>query len=181
MLNNKLPIIGVMGSGRNTHTRRAEAVGRMVADLGAHLLTGGGAGVMAAASRAFFNTRNRRGLVIGIIPGAVTEKGYAPKNGYPNQWVEIPIFTHLPLSGAQGTQQMSRNHINILSSNVIIALPGSSGTASEIRLALDHGKPVVAFLERRHQIPDLPPEILVEADIEPLKALVVSALGNRLS
>lgn len=58
-----------------------------------------------------------------------------PPAGYPNPYVELCINTHLPASGTQGTQCHSRNHINILTSDIVIALPGSAGTASEVFLA----------------------------------------------
>ncbi len=41
-----------------------------------------------------------------------------------------------PKKTKQGTELSSRNHINILSSDVVVALPGSSGTWSEIQLAI---------------------------------------------
>jgi hypothetical protein len=57
-------------------------------------------------------------------------------HGYPNPWVEIPVYTHLPVSGMGGLDASSRNHINILTSDVIVALPGSAGTWSEVMLAI---------------------------------------------
>lgn len=166
------PIVGVMGSGREAHEERAAAIGAWLATTGVHLLTGGGGGVMAAVSRAFVQVPHRQGLVIGIIPGRTSEAGYTPLPGYPNPWVEVPIFTHLPLSGTQGTEPMSRNHINILSCNVSIVLPGASGTASEVALALRYGRPVVAYLDDRHQISGLPQGAYVEPDLERLKRFV---------
>lgn len=49
-------------------------------------------------------------------------------------------------AGVAGQEALSRNHINILTSDVVVALPGGPGTASEVRLALHYGKPVVLFL-----------------------------------
>jgi predicted Rossmann-fold nucleotide-binding protein len=40
---------------------------------------------------------------------------------------------------------MSRNHINALSGDVLIALPGGAGTVSEVMLAVRYGKPIVLF------------------------------------
>src|SRR5262249_16811637 len=122
----RIHIVGVMGSGKKAHFEKASRLGRWLAVEGVHLLTGGGRGVMEAVSRAFYETPDRRGLVIGIIPAS--ETAVEPKDGYPNHWVEIPIFTHLPLSGGRGTEPLSRNHINVLSSDVLIALPGDAGT-----------------------------------------------------
>ena len=74
----RLPIVGVMGSGAEPHAERAAEVGRWLAAIGVHLLTGGGGGVMAAVARAFHETPERRGLVIGILPaeafGSATPK-----------------------------------------------------------------------------------------------------------
>ena len=87
---------------------------------------------MAAASQAFFDSPHRAGLVIGIVPGAVAglerierreepaaaTVRYTVGEAYPNPWVEIAIFTHLPDRGADGTSRSSRNHLNVLSANV---------------------------------------------------------------
>jgi uncharacterized protein (TIGR00725 family) len=139
-----------------------------------HLLTGGGSGVMAAVSQAFYETPNRRGFVIGIIPCA--EGSIRPKLGYPNPWVEIPIFTHLPLSGKRGTEPLSRNHINVLSSDVVIALPGDTGTRSEVALALSYNRPVVGYVESRDEIPGFPIEIPVCSTFEEIQEFVRARL-----
>lgn len=168
----RLPIVGVMGSGSEGHEARATPVGRWLAQAGVHLLTGGGGGVMRSVSRAFFETENRRGLVIGILPGE------PPPPGYPNPWVELPISTHLPLSGERGTDPMSRNHINVLSSDAIVALPGSAGTSSEVRLALEYGRPVVAYLESRSQIPGLPARVPVHESLQGVREFVETHLES---
>jgi len=173
----RLPIVGVMGSGTRSHNTRARMVGRWLAGVGVHLLTGGGSGVMAAVSEAFFKVSDRKGSVIGIIPGGRDGRPPAPA-GYPNPWVEIPIFTHLPLSGTAGTDLQSRNHINILTSRVIIALPGSAGTASEVALALKYNRSLVAFLKTRQEIPGLPENIMVTDEFERVKTLVHSVLNT---
>jgi len=152
----RLPIVGVMGSGREPHSHLAEPLGRWIGEHGFHLLMGGGGGAMLAVSRAFASTPNRRGHVIGIIPGDTSGAHYCCRPGFPNAYVEIAIFTHLPLTGADGTQALSRNHINVLSSDVIVALPGGEGTASEVQLALKYRKPTLAFLGEEGQIPGLP-------------------------
>ncbi|MCE2484701.1 MAG: hypothetical protein J4F42_04265 [Desulfurellaceae bacterium] len=168
----RLPIVGVMGSGSQPHAVRARQVGSWLAQAGVHLLTGGGRGVMAAVSQTFAETAGRRGLVIGIIPSATDELLAEPKTGYPNPWVEIPIYTHLSLSGERGTEPLSRNHINILSADVVIALPGGAGTASEVALALRYGRPLVAYLDRRTDIEDLPDQAVVENDFSAVQAFV---------
>jgi len=141
-----------MGSGSNPHADLARPVGRLVAELGCHLLTGGGGGVMAEAARAFCEVETRQGLSIGIIrsgdfpdldPSTLT-RAYRPHAV--NPYVEIPVHTHLPLSGASGMDFMSRNHINVLTSDAVVALPGGPGTYSEVVLRLQYGRPIVLFL-----------------------------------
>lgn len=134
---------------------------------------------MAAVSQAFHETPDRQGLVIGILPSDAAS--IRPKAGYPNPWVEIPICTHLPLSGAQGGELRSRNHINVLSSDVIIALPGGAGTSSEVALALAYERPVVCHLDSRDDIPGLPAEASVCHRFEALQEIVKKRLEERRS
>ncbi len=168
----RLPIVGVMGSSNDTYAARTHELGAWLARQDVHLLTGAGAGVMAAVSEAFHDVAGRRGRVIGIVPGESGESGYEAKSGYPNPWVEIPIFTHLPLTGIQGSALMSRNHINILTSDVIVALPGGAGTASEVTLAVRYGKPLIAWFDRREDIPGLPAEVSLATDFDAVQAFV---------
>lgn len=179
-LSTRLPIVGVMGSGKEPHLTCSSQIGKWLAESGVHLLTGGGGGVMEAVSRAFFQTANRAGKVVGVLPGTVSEKGYQSASGYPNPWVEIPIYTHLPYSGLSGQEVLSRNHINILSSDVVIILPGGAGTASEARLALFYNRPAVAYLAGREDIRDLPAEIPVENSFGNVKQFVLSNLSGYL-
>nr|ADC36055.1 Rossmann fold nucleotide-binding protein-like protein [uncultured bacterium 213] len=155
-------VVTVVGSGRTADPCCAE-VGRTIATLGYDLLTGGGRGVMEAVSRAFFETTPRRGLVIGVIPALVeplarlewrqpTAVEYDVPRGYPNEWVELAIYTHLPDSGPEGTLRSSRNHINVLSADVMIALPGREGTAAEIWLATQYGVPIVAYGDHHEEV-----------------------------
>lgn len=173
----QLPIVGVMGSGSHAEADRCAALGRWLASERVHLLTGGGTGAMTAVSRAFFEAGSREGLVIGILPSDGARSSNAPA-GYPNAWVELPIRTHLHLSGTQGTALASRNHINVLSSDVIIALPGSFGTRSEVDLAIHYQKPLVAYLQDRSEIPRLPETVPVRSSLEQVKAFVREALGR---
>lgn len=176
----RLPIVAVMGSGSDAHSARAQPLGRWLAARGVHLLTGGGGGVMAAVSEAFTTVAGRRGLVIGVIPSA--EGSTRPKPGYPNRWVEIALFTHLPLSGVRGTEPLSRNHINVLSADVIVALPGGAGTASEIQLALDYERALVAFIDAPGDIAGLPADTPIVSRFEAVCDFVaarLAALGTR--
>lgn len=164
-----LPVVAVLGSGSEPHADRADALGAWLARAGAHLLTGGGGGVMTAVSRAFCAVEGRRGLALGILPGDAS--GRAPA-GYPNPYVELAIRTHLPWSGRRGTDSLSRNHLNVLSAGVIVALPGGYGTSSEVALALRYGRPLVAWLDARSDIPELPGEVPVESGFEGVQRFV---------
>jgi uncharacterized protein (TIGR00725 family) len=172
----RLPVVGVLGSGEEEHAARAESLGRWLATLDVHLLTGAGKGVMEAASRAFQAVPNRAGLVVGIAPCG--NDPALPLPGYPNPYVELAILTHLPLTGASGTEPMSRNHINVLSSNVLIALPGGPGTTSEVALALRYRRPIAAFVDKRTDISDLPDEVPAFAALAGVQGFVRRALGK---
>ena len=139
-------IIGVMGSGTQTWSELTIPLAQWIAHQGYHLLTGGGQGVMQCASEAFCQVGKREGLCLGIIPTeSDPEYGYVAEPDYPNPWIELPILS--PLGRFTGTdpEQISRNHINILTSDLIVALPGSKGTRNEVELALSFRKPVVLF------------------------------------
>jgi predicted Rossmann-fold nucleotide-binding protein len=145
-------VVGVMGSGTRGYPELAGCVGRAVARLGCHLLTGGGGGVMEEVSRAFCQEPGRKGVCLGILKGRVestTEGGRVVLSHLadaPNPWVEVPIHTHLPLSGRRGREPGSRNHLNVLSSDVMVAMPGEEGTCSEVTLRIAHGRSLLLFL-----------------------------------
>ena len=143
----RIKIIGVMG-GSPDYPDLTEPLGKLIARMGYHLLTGAGGGIMEGVSESFFNYQERRGLVLGIVRAAPSWDinrlaDYAPNKV--NQWVEVPIYTHLRFSSARFD---SRNHINALTSDIVIALPGEKGTESEVELALQYGTPVIFFLGR---------------------------------
>jgi predicted Rossmann-fold nucleotide-binding protein len=145
-------IIGVMGSGENQFLELSEAAGRVIGVGGYHLLTGGGEGVMAAVARAFTEVPSREGMSLAIVRAAgvghlgvsIPARRYQPMG--PNPYVELPILTHLPYSGKQGKHDLSRNHINVLTSQAVVVLPGGDGTASELELALEYDRPVILFI-----------------------------------
>ena len=172
----RVPVIGVMGSGADSHPVRAAAIGGWIAENGFHLLNGGGGGVMASVSRAFFEHSPRAGRVIGVLPCLPEHHPPDAPLGYPNPWVEIPIRTHLPLSGTHGTEAMSRNHINVLSADVIVALPGGQGTLSEVKLALEYRRPVIAYLIDPSEIPGLPEAVTVTSELDGVAEFVLKHL-----
>ena len=181
LLVDRRPIIGVMGSHSNPYAEYAHPVGEWVAKAGYHLLTGAGGGVMAAVSKAFAEVPNRAGHVIGVVPSRSDAQHWLPMPGYPNPWVEIPVYTHLDTGGPLGDEPMSRNHVNVLTSTVVVLLPGGEGTASEARLALRYDTPCIAFVRSRNEIPSLPDEIPDVAELEHVVGFVRSSIGRRHS
>ena len=168
--------VGVIGSGTDEHDELARPVGEALAELGVNLLTGGGLGVMKAVSRAFTRSSHPRGICIGIIPCASLSDRASPRPGYPNEFIELAIYTHLPESGEQGTSDLSRNHINVLSCAGIVALPGEAGTASEMSLAIRYGKPVVAYSPSRGFVELIPASVRRVDSIGAVKAFVRTIL-----
>lgn len=142
-------LIGVMGSGAEEYREWVVPLARWIAEHGYDLLTGAGQGVMRAAAEAFVAVPGRRGLSVGIVPGEVVDGVYRPKAGYPNGNIELPVFTHLPLSGERGKDSMSRNHLNVLTAQALVVLPGEAGTLAEAELALRYRKPALLFGPRR--------------------------------
>jgi uncharacterized protein (TIGR00725 family) len=171
--------VGVMGSGRHEHDELAEPLGGLIASLELNLLTGAGGGVMSSVGRAYRAARRGRGIAIGIVPCASLDVREEPREGYPNDFVELPIFTHLPLSGDEGVSDLSRNHINVLSSDLIVALPGGAGTRSELELALRYAKPVIAFAAEPAQIADFPPAIARAFELSGVEAFIGRSLAVR--
>jgi predicted Rossmann-fold nucleotide-binding protein len=178
-------VIAVFGSGR-TADPQAPQVGRLIATLGHDLLTGGGRGVMEAVSRAFFETSPRRGIVVGIVPAQVHgldhlevriagDVTYELPPGYPNDFVELAIYTHMPDTGPDGTLRSSRNHLNVLSADAIVALPGREGTESEIWLATQYGVPIVAYGD--HQ-PSPPHGIPLAATLDDVREFLVRSISR---
>lgn len=178
----RLPVVGVLGSGRQPCEPQASTLGSWLARIGVHLLTGGGRGVMEGVSRGFCSVPERKGLSIGIIPARRDDEtnAYAgPKTGYPNAYIELPIQTHLHRSGEMGTDYSSRNHINVLTSNLLIALPGGSGTSSEVLLAVTtYHRPVIAYVSDRVQIPNLPECVRAESELENIQKFIIANLAQ---
>ena len=98
-------------------------VGKTVAEAGAVLVCGGLDGVMKAAAR---GAKESGGLTIGLLPGK--EKKDA------NPFIDIALPT---------TIGYARNAMVACSAHVIIALPGSHGTCSEICYGLVYKRPVI--------------------------------------
>ncbi len=122
-----LTVVGVMGSGRDPGPEvlaAAEELGRLIAARGWVLLNGGrAAGVMEASAR---GAAQAGGLVIGILP----DEDLACAS------------PHLSVAIRTGIGH-ARNVVNVLSSDVVIAMTGGAGTLSEVAHALQAGKTVI--------------------------------------
>ncbi len=106
------------------HTMQAaEEIGRLVAQRGGVIVTGGRAGVMEAASK---GAQQAGGLTIGFLPGM--DKAGA------NPYVDIIFPTGLG---------RARNLLTARSCDVLIMVGGSTGTLNELTIAYAEARPVV--------------------------------------
>lgn len=155
----KRKVIGIIGSGTKPWREYSEPLARWIARQNYNLLTGAGEGVMATASEAFYRVENRKGVCIGIVPTKPDATlGFVPKENYPNPWVEIAITSPLPSFDGSDPQQISRNYICVLSSDLLVALPGNKGTKNEISLAICFQKPLILLAPETEML-DFPPNL----------------------
>ena len=121
------PYVAVVGASiaDDELAARAEQVGRLLAERGAVVLTGGLGGVMEAACR---GAKEAGGLTVAILP---TDDRAAA-----NAYVDVALAT--------GMGEM-RNALIVRSADVLIAIGGEYGTLSEVAFALRTGTPVVGL------------------------------------
>jgi uncharacterized protein (TIGR00725 family) len=138
-------IIGVMGSGiKDDHFPWVKPLGALIAEMGFHILTGGGFGVMKDASDGFTSFKDKEGLAIGILPVKEVMKDDR-FDEYPNEFIEINIQTHL-LRDSEPESPLNRNHINTLTANALVFFPGNHGTFCELELAKKYKTPSIFYL-----------------------------------
>jgi uncharacterized protein (TIGR00725 family) len=116
--------VSVIGSGAE-HEARAEEVGRLLAERGSVVVTGGLGEVMAAAAR---GAKEAGGTTIGILPGE--------RRADANQWIDHAVVTGIG---------HARNLAVVASGDAVIAVGGSWGTLAEIGFARRLGRPVVVL------------------------------------
>ncbi len=116
--------VSVIGSGAEWEAT-AEEVGRLLAEHGCTVVTGGLDEVMAAAHR---GAKAAGGTTIAILPGE--ERRAA------NQWADHVVVTGIG---------HARNLAVAASGDAVIVVGGGWGTLSEIALARRLGRPVVAL------------------------------------
>ena len=119
--------IGVIGGRRASAEilRKAEEVGRLIANRGAVLVCGGMGGVMEAACR---GAKKAGGTTVGILPVPSSDKG--------NDYLDVIIPTGMGLA---------RNAVIINSVDGAVAVGGSYGTLSEMAFALQKAIPLVSL------------------------------------
>lgn len=124
--------VGIIGdSSENPALNKiAEEMGKLIALAGYSLVTGGREGIMGAASRGAASVcpRPDTSRVIGILPGIKKNEG--------NTHIDYVIPTGIG---------WARNQIVVLSSDIVVAIGGGSGTLSEMAYAWVYNKPVIAF------------------------------------
>ena len=116
--------VSIVGSGSEWDAQ-AEEVGRLLAERGCTVVTGGGGEVMAAAAR---GAKQAGGRTIGILPGESPQEA--------NEWIDHAVAT--------GTGH-ARNLAVAASGDAVIAIGGSWGTLSEIAFARRLGRPTVVL------------------------------------
>jgi uncharacterized protein (TIGR00725 family) len=116
--------VAVIGSGSEWEGA-AEEVGRLLAERGCAVVTGGLGEVMAAAHR---GAKSVGGTTIAILPGE--DRSAA------NPWADHVVVTGIG---------HARNLAVSASGDAVIAVGGSYGTIAEIALALRLGRRVVAL------------------------------------
>jgi uncharacterized protein (TIGR00725 family) len=116
--------VSVVGSGAE-HEENAEQIGRLLAERGATVVTGGLGEVMAAAAR---GAKGAGGTTVGILPGETRVDG--------NPWLDHVVVTGIG---------HGRNLAVVASGDAVIAVGGRYGTLAEIGFALTLGRPVVVL------------------------------------
>jgi len=123
--------IAVVGSasGSDELLAEARALGTALVDAGWRVVCGGLTGVMEAVGRgARASAAATGGDIIGVLPTLRATDA--------NDFIDIVIPTGM---------QHARNALVVASADVVVALGGGAGTLSEVALAWQMGKPIVAL------------------------------------
>ena len=138
----------------------AEELGRCLIDEGYILITGGMGGVMAAACRGARSSEAwSPGVIVGLLPG------HDPTAA--NPWVDVVIPTGLDIG---------RNSV-VVHADAVIAIGGGAGTLSEMALAWQLHRLILAFrvdgwskrladkaIDARQRYPDRPDDLVLGVD-----------------
>jgi uncharacterized protein (TIGR00725 family) len=143
--------VSVIGSGPD-HEAAAEELGRLLAERGCTVVTGGLGEVMAAAHR---GAKQAGGTTVAILPGE--ERRHA------NPWADHVVVTGIG---------HARNLAVAASGDAVIAVGGAWGTVAEVAFAMRLGRPVV-ILEGGPLVPGVPRAATPSAAVD----VVLGALG----
>jgi len=99
--------------------------GRIAAEMGLTVLTGGLSGVMERAAE---GAKRAGGETVGILPGAQHDEG--------NPYLDLVLPSGLGIA---------RNVLLASACDFMIALPGGTGTLEEICFALDFARPTISW------------------------------------
>jgi uncharacterized protein (TIGR00725 family) len=158
-----LPIqVAVCGDGApdTPHADAARLAGRLLAEAGVTLLTGGLGGVMEAATA---GARDAGGVTVAVLPGPTPATGLAR--------ADVRIAT--------GAGE-ARNVILVRSAAAVLAIGGGYGTLSEIAMARKLKVPVFGYRTWQATLPGTDERLLTDcATIEQAVASALQAAGAR--
>ncbi len=101
---------------------------------------------MRSVMESFTSVTDRKGRAIGIIPYKLQDGKFVPQSdSYPNKFVEVAVATPLGVYDPKNPDGITRNHTNILTSDVVIILPGGKGTKNEADLALQFNRSAICY------------------------------------
>ena len=118
-------VVGPSGTPAPDVLDAAREVGRLLGEAGAVVVTGGGTGVMAAASE---GAASAGATVVGLLPGDDRAEANA----------------HVTVAIATGLGEV-RNALVVRAVDAVVSVGGSWGTLSEVALAARTGTPVVSL------------------------------------
>ena len=155
-----IAITGRKESSPRYTTDTAEAAfqaGRLCAELGLTVLTGGLSGVMEKAAE---GAKSAGGLTLGILPGANHDDG--------NKYLDLVLPSGIGIA---------RNVLLAQACDFMLALPGGTGTLEELCFALDFGRPVISWgswdIEGVQKVP--------VGDAATLRATLKSIIENKIN
>lgn len=128
---NRVPVAAVVGGARGSDAllAAAEAIGRGLVEAGFRVATGGLGGTMTATSRGAREAAGTHdGRVIAILPGLDAAAA--------NPYAQIVVPTGM---------NYARNVMLVAMADVVIAVGGGAGTLSEVAMAWQHDKPIIAL------------------------------------
>lgn len=126
-------------------------MGRLLAERGCTVVTGGLGEVMAAAAR---GAKSAGGTTIGILPGETREDA--------NEWIDHVVVTGIG---------HARNLAVVASGDAVIAVGGSWGTLAEIGFAARLARPLVV-LEPGWEVEGVPRAATAQDAVEEVLGLL---------